>query len=53
MPWLLHALFVRHHLTPGDFYAKSYGEQRFLLAALLIELDDEAAALAEAGRDER
>lgn len=38
---MLHALFVRHHLRPGEFWRLPRGEQLFLLASMELELEDE------------
>lgn len=47
---MLHGLWVRHHLRPGEFWALPRGEQLFLLASLEVELSDEARAVKEAER---
>jgi hypothetical protein len=36
---------VRHHLTPSAFNALELGEQRFLLASIQVELEDEQTAI--------
>lgn len=41
MAWTMHALFVRHHIRPGEFWSLPRGEQIFLAASLELELDDE------------
>ena len=37
----MHALFVRHHIRPGEFWSLPRGEQLLLTASLEIELEDE------------
>jgi hypothetical protein len=38
MAGMLHFLWVRHNLRPGEFYTLPYGEQQFLLASAQIEM---------------
>ncbi len=47
---MLHALFVRHHLRPGEFWQLPRGEQLFLLASMELELEAEQQARKEAER---
>ena len=35
---MLHAIWVRHHLRPGEFWKLPRGEQLFLLASMELEL---------------
>jgi len=37
----MHALFVRHHIRPGEFWSLPRGEQLLLDESLEIELEDE------------
>lgn len=36
---MLHNIWVRHHLRPGEFWKLPRGEQLFLLASMEIELE--------------
>jgi len=45
---MLHALFVRHHLRPGEYWQLPRGEQLFLLASMELELEAEDKARKEA-----
>lgn len=47
---MLHAIWVRHHLRPGEFWQLPRGEQLFLLASMELELEAEQQARKEAGR---
>ncbi len=47
---MLHALFVRHHLRPGEFWRLPRGEQLFLLASIELELEAEQKAIKEVDR---
>ncbi len=44
---MLHSLWVRHHLRPGEFWRLPRGEQMFLLASLELEIEAEARAMKE------
>lgn len=44
---MLHALWVRHHLRPGEFWQLPRGEQVFLLASLELEIEAEVRAMKE------
>lgn len=35
---MLHAMWVRHHLRPGEYWQLPRGEQLFLLASMDLEL---------------
>ncbi|WP_271751365.1 hypothetical protein [Cohnella sp. JJ-181] len=35
---MLHAIWVRHHLRPGQFWLLPRGEQLFLMASMELEL---------------
>jgi hypothetical protein len=37
---MLHAMWVRHHLRPGEFWRLPRGEQLFLLASMELELTE-------------
>ncbi len=39
----LHALSIRRHITPGQFFAMPEMEQKFFVASVLQELDAEEA----------
>ena len=39
---MLHQLWIRHRLRPGEFWQLPRGEQQFLLASLELELEAEA-----------
>ena len=39
MAGVLHTMWVRHHLRPGEFFDLPHGEQLFLLASTGIEVD--------------
>lgn len=47
---MLHFLWVRHHLRPGEFWRLPRGEQLFLQASMEIELEVEKKAGKEAER---
>ncbi len=47
---MLHALFVRHHLRPGEFWNLPRGEQLFLMASMELELEAEQKARKEVDR---
>ncbi len=47
---MLHAMWVRHHLRPGEFWSLPRGEQLFLLASMELELAEEARAMREVER---
>lgn len=36
---MLHAIWVRHHLRPGEYWQLPRGEQLFLLASMELELE--------------
>lgn len=36
---MLHAIWVRHHLRPGQFWQLPRGEQLFLIASMELELE--------------
>jgi hypothetical protein len=38
---MLHLIWVRHHLRPGDFWQLAHGEQLFLIASMELELEAE------------
>lgn len=38
---MLHQIWARHHLRPGEFWRLSRGEQLFLLASIELELEAE------------
>jgi len=40
---MLHAVWVRHHLRPGQFWQLPRGEQLFLMASMELELEAERA----------
>jgi len=44
MAGVLHGLFVRHHLRPGEFWNLPRGEQLFLMASFDLELEAESKA---------
>lgn len=44
---MLHAIWARHHLRPGEFWALSRGEQMFILASMELELGAEEKARKE------
>lgn len=37
---MLHVIWVRHHMRPGEFWQLPRGEQLFLLASTEIELKE-------------
>lgn len=41
MPYLLHAIFQRHHIPPDEIYAKDRRHQAFIYASMLLELEAE------------
>lgn len=47
---MLHAIWVRHHLRPGEFWRLPRGEQLFLMASMELELEAENMARKEAER---
>lgn len=47
---MLHALFVRHHLRPGEFWSLPRGEQIFLLASAELEIEAQKKQSKEARR---
>lgn len=47
---MLHAMWVRHHLRPGAFWALPRGEQLFLMASMELELDAERKSRERRGR---
>jgi hypothetical protein len=47
---MLHAVWVRHHLRPGDFWRLPRGEQLFLLASMELELEADQKAAREVKR---
>jgi hypothetical protein len=48
---MLHALFVRHHLRPGEFWQLPRGEQLFLMASMELEIEAEQKASREVGKN--
>jgi hypothetical protein len=38
---MLHAIWVRHHLRPGEFWKLARGEQLFLMASMELEWEQE------------
>lgn len=46
---MLHAIWVRHHLRPGEFWKLPRGEQLFLFASISLELEAEQKAGKEVG----
>jgi len=48
---MLHALFVRHHLRPGEFWKLPRGEQLFLLASIELELTEKPKPRAKGARN--
>lgn len=36
---MLHAIWVKHHLRPGEFWKLPRGEQLFLMASMELELE--------------
>lgn len=50
---MLHAIWVRHHLRPGEFWRLPRGEQLFLLASIELELEAEQKAVREVERRAR
>jgi len=47
---MIHALWVRHHLRPGEFWNLPRGEQLFLMASMELEWEAESKMLAGKGR---
>lgn len=47
MAGVMHALFVRHHLRPGEFWNLPPGEQVFITASMEVELEEEERARRE------
>ncbi|WP_162991177.1 hypothetical protein [Biomaibacter acetigenes] len=41
---MLHNIWVRHHLRPGEFWKLPRGEQLFLLACTELEIEAEDKA---------
>ncbi|MFC4302984.1 MULTISPECIES: hypothetical protein [Cohnella] len=46
---MIHALWVRHHLRPGQFWNLPRGEQLFLMASMELEWEAERAMSAKEG----
>lgn len=46
---MLHAIWVRHHLRPGEFWQLPRGEQIFLLASMEIELETKPKPVRKGG----
>ncbi|WP_372633897.1 hypothetical protein [Cohnella sp.] len=44
---MIHALWVRHHLRPGQFWNLPRGEQLFLMASMELEWEAERARSAK------
>lgn len=44
---MLHAIWVRHHLRPGEFWQLPRGEQIFLMSSMELELEEEGRARKE------
>lgn len=38
---MLHIIFQRHHISLDDFFARSKGDQAFMLESMKIQLDAE------------
>lgn len=38
---MINAIWVRHHLRPGEFWKLPRGEQLFLLASMELEMEAE------------
>lgn len=36
---MLHAIWAKHHLRPGEFWKLPRGEQLFLMASMELELE--------------
>lgn len=49
---MLHSLWVRHHLRPGEFWRLPRGEQLFLMASLELEMEAEIKKRKEGERYE-
>lgn len=47
---MLHAIWVRHHLRPGEFWGLPRGEQIFLIASMELELEAMPKVKKGAGR---
>lgn len=47
---MLHSIWVRHHLRPGEFWRLPRGEQLFLMASLELEMEAEIKARREGER---
>jgi hypothetical protein len=47
---MIHALWTRHHLRPGEYWRLPRGEQLFLMASMELEWEAEQAMLAKKGR---
>lgn len=47
---MLHAIWVRHHLRPGEFWQLPRGEQLFLLASTELEFEEEDRVRKDAER---
>ena len=47
MAWTIHALSIRRHILPSEFWSLSRGEQLFLAASVEIEIEDEQKQLEE------
>ncbi|WP_198960756.1 MULTISPECIES: hypothetical protein [unclassified Cohnella] len=47
---MIHALWVRHHLRPGEFWNLPRGEQLFLMASMELEWESESKMSAGKGR---
>lgn len=46
---MLHAIWTRHHLRPGQFWRLPRGEQLFLMASMELELEVAADSAAASG----
>jgi hypothetical protein len=46
---MLHAIWTRHHLRPGEYWLLPRGEQLFLMASMELELEAEEAASGRQG----
>ncbi|MFB9277403.1 hypothetical protein [Cohnella cellulosilytica] len=46
---MIHALWVRHHLRPGQFWNLPRGEQLFLMASMELEWETERTMSAKEG----
>jgi len=47
----MYNLFTRHHLTPGEFWKKTRGEQVLLMAFSDYEIEDQEKWLKEVNKN--